>query len=189
MFFSALWNEMLTTDPFVEVSQLFTSFGCWNIKAGTEWKLKVSHSDKTSQLKLLVMMNQFVDWCSVFVLPSRSEHLPLLLMFPPFMLLLPLSGHPALLLLLLPLSVPLLLRLPFLLFDQVEHHSVCVAGDCGDCGDCSNMLRSSPLSSLHLSHLKQPDIILTFLLGSTHTHLYTNIECVSTQYCVRKEIK
>ena len=29
--------------------------------------------------------------------------------------------------LLLPLSVPLLLRLPFLVFDQVEHHSVCVS--------------------------------------------------------------
>ena len=44
IYFSAVWNEMLTTDPFVEVSQLFTSFGCWNIKAGTEWKLKVRHS-------------------------------------------------------------------------------------------------------------------------------------------------
>ena len=117
-------------------------------------------------------MNQFVDWCSVFVLPSRSEHLPLLLMFPPFMLLLPLSGHPALLLLLLPLSVPLLLRLPFLLFDQVEHHSVCVAAGCRE---WTNGLRSSLLSFLHLRHLKQSVMYWpahTLSLNQTHTLIY-----------------
>ena len=62
------------------------------------------------------------------------------------MLLLPLSGHPALLLLLLPLSVPLLLRLPFLLFDQVEHHSVCVGG--------ADMVRPSLLSARQFGHRK-----------------------------------
>ena len=87
----------------------------------------------------------------------------------PFILLLALSGHPALLLLLLPLSVPLLLRLPFLLFDQVEHHSVCVAVDYRDCRDWSNILRSSPLSSLHLRHLKQSDIYNIYILASSYT--------------------
>ena len=65
-----------------------------------------------------------------YITVTGLEHRPLLLTlehFQPFILLRALSGHPGLLLLLLPLSVPLLLRLPFLLFDQVEHHSVVVA--------------------------------------------------------------
>ena len=85
-----------------------------------------------------------------YITVTRLELRPTLLTlehFQPFILLLGLSGHPGLLLLLLPLSVPLLLRLPFLLFDQVEHHSVVVA--------LQSTLRSSLLPSLHLSHLKQ----------------------------------
>ena len=88
--------------------------------------------------------------------------------FPPLVLLLAFSGHPALLLLLLPLSVPLLLRLPFLLFDQVEHHSVCRAAHWRH---WNIILRSSLLSSLHLSHLEQSYMYMVdSTVYSLHTH-------------------
>ena len=79
-----------------------------------------------------------------------SALLPLLLkfaQFPPLILLLSLRavrGH--LDLLLLPLPVPLLLGLPFLVLDQVEHHSVCVGG--------ADMVRPSLLSARQFGHRK-----------------------------------